>query len=344
MNTAVQPDPMEEWVESPVPENLEDSLEEGGQTHQGVVPEDKSGQRWDVFLTTCDLGLTRSRIQKLVEQGAAFLDHQVCSVGKTKVQVGQHWHIVLPDIQPFSLQPCPLDLNIVFEDDHILVLNKPWGLTVHPGAGTQEITLVQGILDYSLRQGYHLPTLGGQHKPGLVHRLDKNTSGLMIVAKTNQAFYHLTRQFANRHPDKRYWAFVWGQPCPSFGQWENLMGRDTRHRLKQAVVPLGGRWASTGYRTLASNGFISLLECRLHTGRTHQIRVHCAHAGHPIVGDELYRGGMNMLHQRDVSLKRQALHSYFLGLEHPYTGEIMTWTCPLADDLQPLAQRLGAMV
>jgi 23S rRNA pseudouridine1911/1915/1917 synthase len=237
---------------------------------------------------------------------------------------------VTPSAGPIGLTPVPMALSIVHEDDSVLVLDKPWGLVVHPGAGTHDPTLVHGLLAHSAQWSL----CGGEHKPGIVHRLDKDTSGLMVVAKTDAAHRHLSAQFAARSVEKKYWAFVWGTPAPPFGRMEQPLGRDLRNRLRQAVDLVHGRPALTRYRTLASQDAISLLECDLMTGRTHQIRVHCAWLGHPLLGDGLYGHGHGH--------SRQALHSRSLAFDHPASGKRMHFEAPLAADLIPLYQRVGA--
>ena len=220
-------------------------------------------------------------------------------------------------------------LTVYYEDGDLLVIEKPVGLVVHPGNGTHEPTLIHGLL----AQCSDLSGIGGVQKPGLVHRLDKDTSGLMIVAKNDVAHQGLSQQFAQRTLEKKYLAFVWGQPSPPFGRIATLLGRNPQKRTQQAVVQIGGKEAITTYRTVRTNGTMSVLECGLLTGRTHQIRVHCAHLKHPVMGDSLYGNGRGH--------PRQALHAHQLRFQHPCSGEEMDFTSPLPQDLQELWDRIG---
>jgi 23S rRNA pseudouridine1911/1915/1917 synthase len=289
--------------------------------------------RLDLFLVTTDPTHSRTQWQKWIKKGHVQVDgHVIMDPG----------HIVRPNpvIRTVDcvvntvpvLAPCPMALDIVYEDDTLLVVNKPAGLVVHPGAGTGHTpTLVHGLLAHC---GPALSTGSGHSKPGIVHRLDKDTSGLMVVAKTDEAHRHLSHQFEQRTVEKNYWAFVWGCPTPPVGRMEDQLGRCPVHRQKQAVLTVQGgvhgRYARTDYRVVHSHNGVSMVECRLHTGRTHQVRVQWAHRHHPLIADAVYGRAYA---PTVAGCTRHALHAYALRLTHPITGQPMAWSCPLPDDL-----------
>jgi len=283
--------------------------------------------RLDRFLSRIWPEYSRTRWQTFIRQGYVFLDDKGIQDPSFHVTQGQECTVIdLPKVEVSSLTPQPMHLKVYFEDEDILVLDKPPGLVVHPGAGHHEKTLVHGLLAHCK----DLSGISGIQKPGIIHRLDKDTSGLMVIAKTDAAHQNLCRQFMERSVTKVYWAFVSGILKPSFGKLETLIGRDPRHRQRQAVVLKQGKMAITGYRTLKTSVAISLLECRLYTGRTHQIRVHCAHLGHPLLGDTTY--GLGKGHSR------QALHARFLSFKHPKNHQNLSFESPLPPDLEGLYQ------
>jgi 23S rRNA pseudouridine1911/1915/1917 synthase len=222
-----------------------------------------------------------------------------------------------------SLEPEPIPLDIAYEDGELLVINKPAGMTVHPGAGRQSGTLVHAVLAHCPE----LPGIGGEHRPGIVHRLDKDTSGLLVVAKTETALRHLQAQIQARGARRDYAALVHGRMAKREGTVDAPIGRDPRHRTRMAVVA-SGRRAVTHYRVAEVFEGATLLDVRLETGRTHQIRVHCAHVGHPVVGDPVYSRRPNPL-----GLVRQALHAHRLAFTHPASGAALSFTAPLPDDM-----------
>jgi 23S rRNA pseudouridine1911/1915/1917 synthase len=296
-----------------------------------VVEPDHVGMRLDAFMAKMRPLHSRTRWQEWIRGG-----HHI-RIGDVPISALNHrmtLHAVclvapLPEPTACDLTPCPMALTVYYEDKDLLVIEKPFGLVVHPGNGTREPTLIHGLL----AQCRDLSGIGGVQKPGLVHRLDKDTSGLMIVAKHDAAHQGLSQQFAQRTLEKKYLAFVWGQPSPPFGRIETLLGRNPHKRTQQAVVPTGGKEAITTYRTVRTNGTMSVLECGLLTGRTHQIRVHCAHLKHPVIGDSLYGNGRGH--------PRQALHAHRLRFEHPCSGQEIDLTSPLPQDLQELWDRMG---
>ena len=263
-----------------------------------------------------------------------------------RVQPGQHFWVVLPE--PADAVPAAqvIPLAIRFEDEHLIVVDKPAGLVVHPAPGNPEGTLVNALLAHC---GDSLAGIGGVRRPGIVHRLDKDTSGLLVVAKTELAHRALSRDFAGRRIERAYSAFVWGVPVPTTGEISGNIGRSPRNRKKMAVVPEGrGRSAVTRYRVERRYvDHAALIECRLLTGRTHQIRVHLSHAGHPLIGDPVYgtRSGRAAARLGPAgaaisAFPRQALHARLLGFTHPATGENLRFESPLPRDMAGLLKSL----
>jgi 23S rRNA pseudouridine1911/1915/1917 synthase len=269
-----------------------------------------------------------------------------------RVRSGDAVAIELPPTRESSaLEPESLPLSVVFEDEHQLVIDKPAGLVVHPGAGIRRGTLANALL-------HRLPAIrsvGGADRPGIVHRLDKQTSGLLVVAKTARAHRELVEMMRRREVHRVYLALVWGEPRAAKGEIDAPLGRDPRDRKRIAVVRRGGRLARTGWRVSERFGLATLLEVRLETGRTHQIRVHLAHSRHPVVGDPTYGGRPKKqlsLGERERSLAsdllrclpRQALHAVELAFTHPVTGEERTFTSPMPEDLRLALARLREFV
>ncbi len=264
------------------------------------------------------------------------------------VHPGTAYHLTEPAPEPATPQAEAIGLDILYEDAHLLVLNKPAGMVVHPAPGNPDGTLVNALIAHC---GDSLTGIGGEKRPGIVHRLDKDTSGVMVVAKTELAHARLSAAFATRDLEREYRAICWGVPAASTGSIEGDIGRDPRDRKRMAVVTRNGKHALTNYRALQVFGqAAALLACRLATGRTHQIRVHCAHIGHPLIGDPVY------LKRRPAAAKylseparglaldfpRQALHAQTLGFTHPITGEALRFTVPPPADFQALADALLA--
>lgn len=299
-------------------------------TYTVPVPENKAGMRLDKLLTEGAEGLSRARIQALMAEGNVFVGEmggQTVSDGSKKTRAGDVYVICVPPAVAAEPEPQDIPLDVVYEDDDLIVIDKPPGLVVHPAAGNADGTLVNALLAHCKGS---LSGIGGVARPGIVHRLDKGTGGLMVAAKNDAAHEGLSKQFADHSLDRAYLAVVWGVPMPPKGEIEGNIGRSPQNRKKMAVVQKGGKYALTRYRVLKAFGTVaSLVECRLATGRTHQIRVHMTSIGHPLIGDPVYggnkkgmRGQLSAEARAAVeSLDHQALYAYELGFMHPLTGE-----------------------
>ncbi len=312
------------------------------------VGDDQSGSRLDKVLSLHLPDMSRSRIQTLIKEGyvvqVASKTERTIKAPSNAVKHGELYRLNVPAPLDAVPQPEDIDLPIVFEDEHLVVVNKPAGMVVHPAPGSPDGTMVNALL-------YHckgsLSGIGGVIRPGIVHRIDKDTSGLLVVAKHDKAHTGLSEQFAAHSVERRYRAVCKGLPAPTHGRIEGNIGRNTNDRKKMAVVKSGGKAAVTHYRTLetfSQNGraLASHIECQLETGRTHQVRVHMMHIGHALVGDPLYtrtalpsfvKGGA-----RDAlsGFKRQALHAKSLGFDHPVTGEPFKFDSELPYDFSRL--------
>jgi 23S rRNA pseudouridine1911/1915/1917 synthase len=291
----------------------------------GIVAE--GGVRLDRALVALFPDLSRARLQDLIRTGQVQRDGLPALDPSGKVAAGAHIVLRVPPAAPAEPVAEALDLPIVYEDDDLIVIDKAAGMVVHPAAGHADGTLVNALLAHC---GASLSGIGGVTRPGIVHRLDRGTSGLMVAAKNDEAHRHLSRQLEDRSLSRRYKALVWGVPAPREGDIEGAIGRNPGNRKKMAVVTKGGKSALTHFKVLKPVGTrASLVECRLATGRTHQIRVHMAKIGHPVIGDPLYGGGAgrrmkgapdkpsDLLRQ----LKSQALHAFMIGFVHPRSGE-----------------------
>lgn len=310
------------------------------------VPEDKAGGRLDRFLSEILDELSRTRLKNLIVEGEVSCRGKAVTNPSAKIKEGEEYIVIVPPA--IAAEPVPQDipLDIVFEDDDVLVLNKPVGMVVHPAAGNHDGTLVNALLAHC---GDSLSGIGGVARPGIVHRLDKDTSGLMIVAKNDMAHQHLSKQFADHSLERAYQAIIWGVPREKEGLVENNIGRNPANRRKMAVLQRGGKYALTRYKVLQQFGLHAcLVECRLETGRTHQIRVHMASIGHPVMGDPLYGGGGRRLRRelpddiriRIQNLNTQLLHAYLIGFEHPRTHEAERFNSPLSSNINEIIELL----
>jgi 23S rRNA pseudouridine1911/1915/1917 synthase len=292
-------------------------------------------ERLDRWLSAHAKDLSRNRIQKLIDWEYVEINGEVCTDKKRSVQVGDTIHLTIPETKPLELAPEDIPLDILYEDDQLLVINKPAGLVVHPAPGNMSGTLVNAVLAHC---GDQLLGIGGVQRPGIVHRLDQNTTGAIVVAKTDLAHQHLQAQIKARTARREYLGVVYGVPPQESGTIDAPVGRHPADRKKQAIVPeeKGGRHAVTHWHIEERLGNFTLCRFRLETGRTHQIRVHCAHIGHPIVGDPTYSSGRSV----GVNLPGQALHAERLELEHPVTGEKVVAIAPLPEHFVTLLEVL----
>ena len=286
-------------------------------------------ERLDLFLARQDTGLTRSQAKRLTEEGYVLLNGAIPRSSR-RLRVGDRVYLVVPPPRPVELPAQAMPLNILYQDGDLLVVDKPAGLTVHPSPGHPSHTLVNALLALCP----DLKGIGGEIRPGIVHRLDKDTSGLMVVAKSADAHVNISRQIKERTINKGYLALACGRVEPKEGVIDAPIGRDPRNRKRMAVVD-GGRDSSTSYNVLAQVGGHSYMEVSSKTGRTHQIRVHFASIGHPLLGDVLYG-------KKSPILGRQFLHAHLLGFRHTTTDKYMEITSPLPPDLRSAMEVLEA--
>jgi 23S rRNA pseudouridine1911/1915/1917 synthase len=328
-----------------------------------------AGARLDRFLASRIETLSRARLQELIRGGHVrrFADGEDAGPAtdpSAKVRAGDAFEVCEPPAKPYFAGPEPIALKVVYEDNSLIVIDKAAGLVVHPGAGNWDGTLVNALVAHC---GASLSGIGGVARPGIVHRLDKDTSGLMVVAKTDAAHKGLAAQFADHGRTgvlrREYLALVWGQPSPGAGRIETLIGRSPSSRIKMAVLSQGGRTAVTNYETQrtfrvsAAKGkgnnplALSVVRCSLETGRTHQVRVHLAHTGAPIVGDAVYGAGFRTkalaFPERAAEalsgMKRQALHAATLRFVHPVSGKTLSFASGLPEDIANLCKTLESL-
>jgi 23S rRNA pseudouridine1911/1915/1917 synthase len=320
------------------------------------VDETHAGQRLDLFLTGALPQLSRTRVQALIREGQVASSGATIEDVKYRVKPGDRFEVAVPPPIDTTLRGENIPLDVVYEDDALIVIDKPAGLVVHPGAGQPDGTLVNALIAHC---GKSLSGIGGVARPGIVHRLDQKTSGLLVVAKTDQAHRALAAQFADHgrtgELERGYLALVWGAPQRTHGSIDAPIGRHPTSRTKMAVLkPDKGRHAVTHWQVVETYGqdkdgpIASLLACTLETGRTHQVRVHLAHIGHPLIGDPLYGLGFKSkvkklppaAQAKLATLDRQALHAEHLAFEHPVTGTLLEFNSPLPADLAEIADTL----
>jgi 23S rRNA pseudouridine1911/1915/1917 synthase len=316
------------------------------QKQERIVPEGKGGLRLDVFLAEAS-GLVRNQVKRLIEDGCVLVNDRVPSKAGLKLEAGARVQFEEPDPEPGELIAQDIPLNILYEDSDLLVLNKPPGLVVHPAAGNRDGTLVNALL-------FHcgdLQGIGGVIRPGIVHRLDKDTSGAMVVAKNEACLNALQAQFKAHSVRKIYRALAFGTPDPAEGSIKGAIGRHKSDRKRFTVDIDCGKEALTHYKLLARFGEISYIELVLETGRTHQIRVHLAHINHSVVGDPVYAPSKRAAHIRDIALRqriaklnRQLLHAYSLSFEHPRSGERLSFTAEMPTDMSELLTWLNEQI
>lgn len=297
-----------------------------------LIDEETQSTRIDSVLSLLLSETSRSYIQKLIEGGHLLVNDQPCFSKKYRVSAGDKVAISIPEPEVLAVEPENIPLDIIYEDEDVLVVNKPRGMVVHPAAGNYTGTLVNAIL-------YHckgrLSSINGVIRPGIVHRIDKDTSGLLMVAKNDRAHSSLSSQLAEHSITRRYRAIVYNNIREDEGTVDKPIGRDPGNRLRNAVTDIGSKHAVTHYKVLERFGQFTYIEAVLETGRTHQIRVHMSYIRHPLLGDELYGPVKNR-----QGAKRQMLHAGILGFVHPSTGEYMEFQSPLPEDFEKVLNKL----
>lgn len=308
-----------------------------------------AGRRLDQMLAdhteVTALGLSRKRVQDLLEGQHVTKNGQPHTKQTYKTKLGDVFTLTIPPAEEMTITGENIPLIVLYEDEHLIVVNKPTGMATHPAAGSTTGTLVHALLHHC--KG-NLSGIGGVERPGIVHRLDKGTSGVMVIAKNDLAHKHLSQQFKDRTLDRRYLAICYGVPTEKEGEIKGNIGRSPQNRKKMALIKTGGKPAHTTYKVLSQNSLgFSLVELKLYTGRTHQIRVHLTHLGHPLLGDPAYGRKRHLPQELTPEqqhaiehLDHQALHAYKLAFTHPATGEYLTFSHPIPDDMQKIADFL----
>lgn len=302
-----------------------------GEIRSYTVGPEIAGQRLDRYLSDREPEISRSYLQKLIREGNVLLDGKPAKAG-AKLSCGAEIELMLPEAKEPEILPEKLPLDILYEDSDVILINKPKGMVVHPSAGHYTGTLVNGLLCHCRGE---LSGINGVLRPGIVHRIDKDTTGVLIACKNDRAHNSLAEQLKAHTITRRYRAIVCGNLKEDEERIDAPIGRHPIERKKMAVVRTGGKSAVTHYRVLERFGAYTYIECRLETGRTHQIRVHMASIGHPLLGDEVYGRGKNPFH-----LEGQTLHAMVLGFVHPSTGEYMEFEAPLPEYFEELLRKL----
>ena len=312
--------------------------------YTSFVNEDTTGIRIDKFIAGEIAEFSRSQVQKLLEEGYVFADDEIIADKNFKTRLGDMYQITLPEPQAATPVAQDIPLDVLYEDEDLIVINKPAGMTVHPAAGAYNDTLVNALLFHCKGS---LSGIGGVARPGIVHRIDRNTSGVIVVAKNDIAHRGLAEQFFKHSIERTYYAFVYNVPNPLKGVFEGNIARSSYDRKKMALVSQGGKTAITHYETVAIyNNAVSLVKCNLETGRTHQIRVHLSSIGCHLIGDDVYKGKKSILKLPEpvkgyVNIfPRQALHAASLGFMHPRTGKFLSFTANFPKDMQMLQKEL----
>jgi 23S rRNA pseudouridine1911/1915/1917 synthase len=297
-----------------------------------TIDDETEGARLDKALSFSLPETSRTYLQKLIEKGMVSVNGDLCVSKKYPVKKNDELVVNLPEPEALNVLPENLNLKIIYEDDDLLVIDKPKGMVVHPAAGNLSGTLVNGILYHCKNQ---LSTINGVIRPGIVHRIDKDTTGLLMVAKNDLSHHSLAGQLSAHTITRGYMAIVYNNFAEDQGRIDAPIGRDPANRLRQKVTDLNAKEAITNYKVIERLGKYNLVEARLETGRTHQIRVHMAHKGHPLLGDYVYGPKKN-----PFAVDGQLLHAYLLGFVHPRTGEYMEFESPLPEEFQKVLAKL----
>ena len=314
-----------------------------------IVKDEENGSRIDTFISKKEIELSRTRIKKLIIDKNLKLNNLIVINPSQKIVTGDKINLVIPEPKKASLKPYDFKIDIVYEDDDLLVLNKPAGIIMHPGAGNYDNTIVNALVNHC---GKSLSNIGGELRPGIVHRIDKDTSGLIVIAKNNFTHENLSNQFNKHSIERVYELMVWGKLRPQYGKIETLITRSSKNRQLMEVGIIKGKKAITNYRTLKifendKTPTLSLVECKLETGRTHQIRVHMSYKGNNILGDKKYKKKFKKLKNIDLALEkliynlnRQFLHAKIIGFVHPKSGKKLRFNSILPDDLKNILKNL----
>ena len=314
-----------------------------------IVDENNQNKRVDVFLSKYEKKISRTKIKNLIEKGYLEINNLKVLEPSKKVNIKDKIKLEVPELKKLEIKPYKYKLDIIYEDNDVMVINKPAGLVVHPGAGNFDNTLVNALINYDKK---NLSSINGELRPGIVHRLDKDTSGVIIVAKNNFAHTHLSRQFNEHSIDRKYIALVWGKLRPQKGEIKTFITRSSKNRQLMDVSQTKGKLAITNYKTIeiyenARVPTLSLVEYRLKTGRTHQIRVHMKFKGNPILGDKSYKKKLKKLEDVDPELNeiikkidRQCLHAKSLGFLHPTKNQRLFFESKLPNDLHKIVKKL----
>ena len=314
-----------------------------------IVDENNQNKRVDVFLSKYEKKISRTKIKNLIEKGYLKINNLKVLVPSKKINIKDKIKLEVPELKKLEIKPYKYKLDIIYQDNDVMVINKPAGLVVHPGAGNFDNTLVNALINYDKK---NLSSINDELRPGIVHRLDKDTSGVIIVAKNNFAHTHLSKQFNEHSIDRKYIALVWGKLRPQKGEIKTFITRSSKNRQLMDVSQTKGKLAITNYKTIeiyenSRVPTLSLVEYRLKTGRTHQIRVHMKFKGNPILGDKSYKKKLKKLKDVDPELNeiikkidRQCLHAKLLGFLHPVKNERLFFESKLPNDLHKIVKKL----
>jgi len=314
-----------------------------------TVNDDNQNKRVDSFISSIKKDISRSKIKSLIEKGFLKINNIKILEPSKKIKLKDKIQLDIPELKKLKIKPYKYKLNIIYEDNDVLVINKPAGLVVHPGAGNIDNTLVNALINYDKK---NLSSINGELRPGIVHRIDKDTSGLIVVAKNNFAHVHLSKQFSEHSIDRKYILLIWGKLRPQSGKIKTYITRSDKNRQLMSVSQSKGKIAITNYKTIElfeneNSPTLSLVECKLETGRTHQIRVHMTYKGNPILGDKSYKKKLKKLKNIDEELNkiitkfnRQCLHAKSLGFLHPTTNKNLFFEAELPDDINKIVKKL----